>query len=120
MDRLGLDHNDSKLILGIIDKFRGGPVGLDTVAATIGEEPHTIEDVYEPFLLQIGFLQRTPRGRTVTHAAYHHFNREEAQNRLNPFAKLLIIGGFVMVAVGLFWQFGGEIFNLGRLPGDIG
>lgn len=76
VDRLGLDHIDSKLVLGIIDKFRGGPVGLDTVAATIGEEPHTIEDVYEPYLLQIGFLQRTPRGRTVTHAAYHHFNRE--------------------------------------------
>jgi len=76
VDRLGLDHIDSKLVLGIIDKFRGGPVGLDTVAATIGEEPHTIEDVYEPYLLQIGFLQRTPRGRTVTHAAYQHFNRE--------------------------------------------
>lgn len=76
VDRLGLDHIDSKLVLGIIDKFRGGPVGLDTVAATIGEEPHTIEDVYEPYLLQIGFLQRTPRGRTVTHAAYQHFKRE--------------------------------------------
>lgn len=76
VDRLGLDHIDSKLILGIIDKFRGGPVGLDTIAATIGEESHTIEDVYEPYLLQIGFLQRTPRGRVVTPQAYQHFNRE--------------------------------------------
>lgn len=76
VDRLGLDHVDHKLILGIIDKFRGGPVGVDTIAATIGEESHTIEDVYEPYLLQIGFLQRTPRGRIVTPMAYQHFNRE--------------------------------------------
>ncbi|GAA3321138.1 hypothetical protein GCM10020331_035550 [Ectobacillus funiculus] len=55
VDKLGLDHIDHKLLLGIIDKFRGGPVGLETVAATIGEEAHTIEDVYEPYLLQIGF-----------------------------------------------------------------
>ncbi|RKD23919.1 Holliday junction DNA helicase RuvB [Ammoniphilus oxalaticus] len=76
VDRLGLDDIDSKLILGIIDKFTGGPVGLETIAATIGEEAHTIEDVYEPYLLQIGFLQRTPRGRIVTRLAYEHFNRE--------------------------------------------
>jgi Holliday junction DNA helicase RuvB len=76
IDRLGLDHIDHKLLLGIMDKFRGGPVGLDTVAATIGEESHTIEDVYEPYLLQIGFLQRSPRGRIVTPLAYHHFSRE--------------------------------------------
>jgi holliday junction DNA helicase RuvB len=76
VDRLGLDHIDQKLLLGIMDKFRGGPVGLDTIAATIGEEPNTIEDVYEPYLLQIGFLQRTPRGRIVTPLAYHHFHRE--------------------------------------------
>jgi holliday junction DNA helicase RuvB len=76
VDRLGLDHIDQKLLLGIMDKFRGGPVGLDTIAATIGEEPNTIEDVYEPYLLQIGFLQRTPRGRIVTPQAYHHFHRE--------------------------------------------
>lgn len=61
VDKLGLDHIDHKLLLGIIEKFRGGPVGLETVSATIGEESHTIEDVYEPYLLQIGFLQRTPR-----------------------------------------------------------
>ncbi|MDV2687279.1 Holliday junction DNA helicase RuvB C-terminal domain-containing protein, partial [Alkalihalophilus lindianensis] len=73
VDRLGLDHIDHKLLKGIIEKFRGGPVGLDTIAASIGEEAETIEDVYEPYLLQIGFLQRTPRGRMVTAAVYHHF-----------------------------------------------
>lgn len=76
VDRLGLDHIDHKLLKGIIEKFRGGPVGLETIAATIGEETATIEDVYEPYLLQIGFLQRTPRGRVVTELAYHHFNLE--------------------------------------------
>ncbi|MBJ7993885.1 Holliday junction branch migration DNA helicase RuvB [Bacillus mycoides] len=76
VDKLGLDHIDHKLLLGIIEKFRGGPVGLETVSATIGEESHTIEDVYEPYLLQIGFLQRTPRGRIVTPLAYEHFRME--------------------------------------------
>ncbi|MEA1008352.1 Holliday junction branch migration DNA helicase RuvB [Bacillus cereus] len=76
VDKLGLDHIDHKLLLGIIEKFRGGPVGLETVSATIGEESHTIEDVYEPYLLQIGFLQRTPRGRIVTPLAYKHFGME--------------------------------------------
>ncbi|MEC1759173.1 Holliday junction branch migration DNA helicase RuvB [Schinkia azotoformans] len=76
VDRLGLDHIDHKLLIGIIEKFRGGPVGLDTIAATIGEEPHTIEEVYEPYLLQIGFLQRTPRGRVVTPHVYEHFHLE--------------------------------------------
>ncbi|MBH9967121.1 Holliday junction branch migration DNA helicase RuvB [Rossellomorea oryzaecorticis] len=76
VDRLGLDHIDHKLLRGIIERFRGGPVGLDTIAASIGEESHTIEDVYEPYLLQIGFLQRTPRGRIVTHLVYEHFQLE--------------------------------------------
>lgn len=76
VDRLGLDHIDHKLLTGIIEKFRGGPVGLDTIAASIGEEPTTIEDVYEPYLLQIGFLQRTPRGRMVTPHVYSHFQLE--------------------------------------------
>ncbi|HDR7792138.1 TPA: Holliday junction branch migration DNA helicase RuvB [Bacillus luti] len=79
VDKLGLDHIDHKLLLGIIEKFRGGPVGLETVSATIGEESHTIEDVYEPYLLQIGFLQRTPRGRIVTPLAYEHFGMEMPQ-----------------------------------------
>jgi Holliday junction DNA helicase RuvB len=76
VDRLGLDHIDHKLLTGVIHKFGGGPVGLDTIAATIGEEAHTIEDVYEPYLLQIGFIQRTPRGRIVSYAAYEHLNLE--------------------------------------------
>ncbi|RFB17660.1 Holliday junction branch migration DNA helicase RuvB [Bacillus sp. HNG] len=76
VDRLGLDHIDHKLLKGIIEKFRGGPVGLETISATIGEEAHTIEDVYEPYLLQIGFLQRTPRGRVVTELVYRHFQIE--------------------------------------------
>ena len=80
VDRLGLDHIDHKLIRGMIEKFRGGPVGLETIAATIGEEAHTIEDVYEPFLLQIGFLQRTPRGRLVTELAYRHIGLEVPEN----------------------------------------
>ncbi len=74
VDRLGLDHIDHKLLMGMIHKFKGGPVGLETIAATIGEEAHTIEDVYEPYLLQIGFIQRTPRGRVVTHLVYEHFH----------------------------------------------
>ncbi|HLR75098.1 MAG TPA: Holliday junction branch migration DNA helicase RuvB [Virgibacillus sp.] len=73
VDDVGLDHIDHKLLQGIIEGFQGGPVGLDTIAATIGEEPQTIEDVYEPYLLQIGFIQRTPRGRVVTQKAYNHF-----------------------------------------------
>lgn len=76
VDRLGLDHIDHKLLKGMIEKFRGGPVGLDTIAATIGEEAGTIEDVYEPYLLQIGFIQRTPRGRVVTDLVYKHFQME--------------------------------------------
>ncbi|MBN9653807.1 Holliday junction branch migration DNA helicase RuvB [Halobacillus sp. GSS1] len=76
VDAEGLDFIDHKLLKGIMDSFQGGPVGLDTIAATIGEEPQTIEDVYEPFLLQIGYIQRTPRGRVVTPKAYTHFNRE--------------------------------------------
>jgi holliday junction DNA helicase RuvB len=74
VDALGLDHIDHKLLVGMIERFRGGPVGLDTIAASIGEESTTIEDVYEPYLLQIGFLQRTPRGRVVTKLAYDHLN----------------------------------------------
>lgn len=72
VDELGLDFIDHKMLKAIITQFNGGPVGLDTIAATIGEESQTIEDVYEPYLMQTGFLQRTPRGRTVTAAAYRH------------------------------------------------
>ncbi|WP_339271615.1 Holliday junction branch migration DNA helicase RuvB [Paenibacillus sp. FSL K6-1330] len=72
IDPMGLDFIDHKMLSAMIKIFRGGPVGLDTIAATIGEESQTIEDVYEPYLLQIGFLQRTPRGRVVTPTAYQH------------------------------------------------
>lgn len=72
VDPLGLDEIDHKMLRAIIQSFQGGPVGLDTIAASIGEESQTIEDVYEPYLLQIGFLQRTPRGRVVTPLAYGH------------------------------------------------
>jgi len=72
VDPRGLDQIDYKMLTSMISSFKGGPVGLDTIAATIGEESQTIEDVYEPYLLQIGFLQRTPRGRVVTPAAYQH------------------------------------------------
>lgn len=76
VDRLGLDHIDHKLLTTILTRFTGGPVGLDTLAASIGEESTTIEDVYEPYLLQIGFLQRTPRGRMALPAAYEHLGIE--------------------------------------------
>jgi Holliday junction DNA helicase RuvB len=72
VDDRGLDHIDYKMLEAIIRMFNGGPVGLDTIAATIGEESQTIEDVYEPYLLQLGFIQRTPRGRTATRLAYAH------------------------------------------------
>ena len=72
IDGLGLDRTDRRMLESIIKNFRGGPVGLETLAATIGEESVTLEDVYEPYLLQIGFLNRTPRGRCVTPRAYEH------------------------------------------------
>lgn len=74
IDDIGLDDIDRKVLLTIIEKYNGGPVGVDTIAASIGEESNTIEDVYEPYLLQIGFLSRTPRGRMVTNQAYKHLN----------------------------------------------
>ena len=72
IDELGLDQNDRRMLNAMIKYYRGGPVGLETLAAAIGEEAVTIEDVYEPYLMQIGFLSRTPRGRCVTAAAYEH------------------------------------------------
>jgi Holliday junction DNA helicase RuvB len=73
VDELGLDGVDRSVLMSIIEKFNGGPVGLDTIAASISEESDTIEDVYEPFLLQLGFLDKTPRGRMATRRAYEHF-----------------------------------------------
>ena len=74
VDQLGLDYVDHKYLLGIIHRFKGGPVGLESLAASIGEEPQTLEDVYEPYLLQIGLIKRTPRGRIATFEAYNHLN----------------------------------------------
>jgi Holliday junction DNA helicase RuvB len=79
VDRLGLDKMDTMLLLTLIDKFAGGPVGVETLSAAIGEEKDTIEDVYEPFLIQAGFVQRTPRGRVATSLAFEHFGRQMAQ-----------------------------------------
>ncbi|MBD5525103.1 MAG: Holliday junction branch migration DNA helicase RuvB [Lachnospiraceae bacterium] len=76
VDKMGLDHIDRNILCTMIDKFKGGPVGLDTLAAAIGEDAGTIEDVYEPYLIKNGFLNRTPRGRVVTERTYHHLGLE--------------------------------------------
>ena len=73
MDRYGLDEIDQKIMLTVLEKYRGGPVGLNTIAASIDEEPATIEEVYEPYLMQLGFLDRTPRGRIATDRAFDYF-----------------------------------------------
>ena len=73
VDRLGLDIMDRKLLLAVIEKFAGGPVGIDNLAAAVGEERDTLEDVVEPYLIQQGLLQRTPRGRVAAVTAYRHF-----------------------------------------------
>jgi Holliday junction DNA helicase RuvB len=84
VDEHGFDEMDRKIMMAVMEKFHGGPVGLGTIAAVISEEPDTIEDIYEPFLLQIGFLERTPRGRVATERAYRHFglSRADSQKRL--------------------------------------
>jgi Holliday junction DNA helicase RuvB len=75
VDRFGLDEMDRRILLALIDRFQGGPVGLETLATAVCEEKNTLEDVCEPFLIQSGFLMRTPRGRVATAAAYKHFGR---------------------------------------------
>ena len=80
IDKVGLDQTDRKMLLTMIEKFGGGPVGLDTLAASINEESETIEDVYEPYLLQLGYIQRTPRGRVVTRLGYAHFGMTPPEN----------------------------------------
>lgn len=81
IDNIGLDSTDRNLLLSIIEKFEGGPVGLETLAAVTGEEPETIEDVYEPYLLQLGFINKTPRGRMATKLAYEHLNIKIGESR---------------------------------------
>lgn len=82
VDEHGLDEMDNRILAAIIEKFKGGPVGITTIATAVGEEPGTIEEVYEPFLIQEGFLQRTPRGREVTHKAYEHLGRKPGRGGL--------------------------------------
>ena len=77
IDQYGLDEIDNKILCTIIDKFKGGPVGLTTIATALGEDPGTLEEVYEPFLIKEGFLKRTPRGREVTELAYKHLGKSK-------------------------------------------
>ena len=81
VDEFGLDEMDKDIILAIIDKYNGGPVGLNTLAVAVNEDPGTIEEVYEPFLIQQGFIQRTPRGREATTLAYKHFGKNKFENK---------------------------------------
>ena len=93
IDALGLDNTDRKMLETIIKFYDGGPVGLETLAATVGEEAITLEDVYEPYLLQIGFLSRTPRGRCVTRLAYEHLGLPyETANRSRPTEQITLFG----------------------------
>jgi len=89
VDRFGLDEIDQKIMLTILEKYAGGPVGLNTIAASIDEEPDTIEEVYEPYLIQLGFIDRTPRGRVATDRAFEYFGvarrmKDSGQNTLFP------------------------------------
>lgn len=83
VDEYGLDQMDKDIILAIIEKYRGGPVGLNTLAVSVNEDPGTIEEVYEPFLIQQGYIQRTPRGREVTHLAYERFGKKKNSSGSN-------------------------------------
>ena len=84
IDRYGLDEIDNKILLTIIDKFKGGPVGITTIATAVGEDAGTVEEVYEPFLIKEGFIKRTPRGREVTDLAYRHLGRNRFNTGTQP------------------------------------
>ena len=84
VDEHGLDEMDNRILATIIEKFKGGPVGITTIATAVGEEPGTLEEVYEPFLIQEGFIQRTPRGREVTAKAYEHLGKQSNRGGLQP------------------------------------
>ena len=86
VDALGLDAVDKNILTTIIDKFSGGPVGLDTLASATGEDTQTIEDVYEPYLLQLGFIARTPRGRVCMPNAYKHLGKKLSKERMQMLA----------------------------------
>ena len=81
VDDHGLDEMDNRILSSIIDKFKGGPVGLSTIATAVGEESGTIEEVYEPYLIQEGYLMRTPRGREATDKAYNHLGRNRSKDQ---------------------------------------
>ena len=85
IDKRGLDQMDNKILSTIISKFKGGPVGLTTIATAVGEDAGTIEEVYEPFLIQEGFIRRTPRGREVTDLSYRHLGIDKYRNDLSLF-----------------------------------
>ncbi|MEX1383305.1 Holliday junction branch migration DNA helicase RuvB [Lutibacter sp.] len=85
VDAFGLDEMDNKILITIIDKFKGGPVGISTLATAVGENSETIEEVYEPFLIQEGFIMRTPRGREVTHLAYQHLGKIKGDSQAELF-----------------------------------
>ena len=86
VDTHGLDEMDNKILSTIIDKFKGGPVGISTLATAVGENAETIEEVYEPFLIQEGFILRTPRGREVTELAYKHLGKTRRGNQSDLFS----------------------------------
>ena len=88
IDRYGLDEIDNRILLTVIDKFKGGPVGLTTIATALGEDPGTLEEVYEPFLIKEGFLKRTPRGREATDLAFKHLNRKRKNEPGNLFDEI--------------------------------
>ena len=94
VDKLGLDNNDRTLLLTLIQKFSGGPVGLETLAASIGEDAGTLEDVYEPYLLMNGLINRTPRGRMATELAYRHLDWEKENDAMSDknYTQVLIDG----------------------------
>ena len=143
IDDEGLDSTDRKLLAAIIQKFASGPVGVAALAAVLAEEVETIEDVYEPFLLRLGFLDRTPQGRIATEAARQHLaaprlrdpaaaprrtrdaaavGRPVAELTMEgsaPFGWALVVVGVIIVVVGLVFVTGGRIPFLGHLPGDI-
>ena len=93
VDERGFDHQDRRLLLAMIDKFDGGPVGIDNLAAAIGEERGTIEDVLEPYLIQQGYIMRTPRGRVVTRHAYLHFGLNLPKRLSEPPTADLFLSG---------------------------
>ena len=127
VDQRGFDRMDRALLLALIDKFGGGPVGVETLAAAIGEEADTIEDVYEPFLIQEGFLNRTPKGRVATPLAYGHFGRAaraaraagEAVRLMGDLGKMLMMLGVIAFVLGAGLVLVGKLPWFGRLPGDI-